>query len=149
MTAATLYRCPSCGTATETAVHPCGAFAGSTVPAVEVPGVDGYDDGSGSRWVTSNKNSGTGYTAGSGTGYTAGDVAETPRSGAPAPSFVTFSSSGTPSWTPLTITTYGCLVHDSTAWVGLSFHSFGGVQTVTAGTFNIVWNGSGIAAFTC
>src|SRR6266705_598304 len=44
--------------------------------------------------------------------------------------------------------TYGCLVYDDTATSpadeGLSFNYFGGTQSVTSGTFTIVWNASGI-----
>ncbi|MFN8631212.1 MAG: hypothetical protein U0838_13115 [Chloroflexota bacterium] len=48
---------------------------------------------------------------------------------------------------------YGCLVYDDTlASVvvdqGISFHYFGGAQSVTAGTFTVVWNASGILAIT-
>lgn len=45
---------------------------------------------------------------------------------------------------------YGCLVYDNTitagtvAKQGVSFHYFGGAQSVTAGTFTIVWNALGI-----
>jgi hypothetical protein len=43
---------------------------------------------------------------------------------------------------------YGTLVYNDTmaapADQGLSFHYFGGVQSVTAGRFTIVWNASGI-----
>jgi hypothetical protein len=48
---------------------------------------------------------------------------------------------------------YGCLVYDDTvsavvADQGLSFHSFGGSQGVTAGRFTVVWNASGIFTVT-
>jgi hypothetical protein len=48
---------------------------------------------------------------------------------------------------------YGCLVLDDTiatpvAKQGICYNYFGGVQSVTAGTFTIVWNGSGIMALT-
>lgn len=45
---------------------------------------------------------------------------------------------------------YGCLVYDDTiatgtvADQGISFHYFGGVQGVTAGTFTILWNVLGL-----
>lgn len=43
---------------------------------------------------------------------------------------------------------YGALVYDdtaaSTADQGLCFNYFGGANTVTSGTFTIVWNGSGL-----
>jgi hypothetical protein len=51
---------------------------------------------------------------------------------------------------------FGCLVYDDTitagtggiADQGISFNYFGGAQSVTAGTFTIVWNASGIAQIT-
>jgi hypothetical protein len=48
----------------------------------------------------------------------------------------------------------GCLVYDDTitagsvADQGVSFNFFGGAQSVTAGTFTVVWNANGIARFT-
>ncbi len=48
---------------------------------------------------------------------------------------------------------YGDLLYDSTVTVpvskqGAAFHSFGGVQTVTAGTFTIIWNVNGLMQIT-
>jgi hypothetical protein len=48
---------------------------------------------------------------------------------------------------------YGGLVYDDTlaspvADQGVSYHYFGGAQSVTAGTFTVVWHGSGILAIT-
>ncbi|MFI6304278.1 hypothetical protein ACIBCH_20600 [Amycolatopsis thailandensis] len=47
----------------------------------------------------------------------------------------------------------GCLVYDDSlttpvADQGISYHSFGGAQAVTAGTFTVVWNASGIFSLT-
>lgn len=49
--------------------------------------------------------------------------------------------------------TFGCLNYDDTlttpvADQGISYHYFGGTQSVTSGLFTIVWNASGILAFT-
>lgn len=49
--------------------------------------------------------------------------------------------------------TFGCQVYDDTlttpvADQGVSFHYFGGTQSVTSGTFTIQWNASGIMTFT-
>ncbi len=49
--------------------------------------------------------------------------------------------------------TYGCLVYDDTittpvADQGMCFNYFGGSQSVTSGTFTVVWNASGIFAIT-
>lgn len=48
---------------------------------------------------------------------------------------------------------YGCLVYDDTittpvADQGLSYHYFGGANSITDGTFTILWNASGILSFT-
>lgn len=47
---------------------------------------------------------------------------------------------------------YGCLVYDDTAATtadqGMCFNYFGGANSVTSGTFTIVWNASGIFAIT-
>lgn len=49
---------------------------------------------------------------------------------------------------------FGCLVYDNTitagtvAKQGTSYHYFGGSQSVTAGTFTIVWNGNGLQRVT-
>ncbi len=44
--------------------------------------------------------------------------------------------------------TFGCLNYDDTATSpadsGISFHYFGGTQSVTSGLFTIVWNASGL-----
>lgn len=65
------------------------------------------------------------------------DAANTPQSGASC----TLAS------------VFGCLVYDDTiatpvADQGVCFNYFGGSQSVTAGTFTIVWNASGIFAIT-
>jgi hypothetical protein len=51
------------------------------------------------------------------------------------------------------VNAYGCLIYDDTmttpvADQGMSFNYFGGANSVTSGTFTIVWNGSGIFALT-
>lgn len=51
---------------------------------------------------------------------------------------------------------FGCLVYDDTVTAGtggiadqgVSFNYFGGAQSVTAGSFTIVWNANGIVRFT-
>jgi hypothetical protein len=100
-----------------------------------------YYNGTASQWVVANEcgNSGT---------YAAGGTAVTPVSCLAATNVVTFTSSGSPQWTGATITAYGDLVYDTTASIGVCFNWFGGVQTVTAGTFTIVWSGSGICYVT-
>src|SRR4249920_3516668 len=52
------------------------------------------------------------------------------------------------------IATFGCLVYDFTitagtvAKQGLCFNYFGGTQSVTAGTFTIIWDATGVFKFT-
>jgi hypothetical protein len=48
---------------------------------------------------------------------------------------------------------YGCLIYDNTVTTpvdnqGISYHYFGGVNSVTDGTFTIVWHSSGIFTIT-
>lgn len=59
-------------------------------------------------------------------------------------SSICFTAANTPGGGTVTLTAfYGCLVYDSTITVpasqGLCFNYFGGSQTVTAGTFTILW----------
>ena len=96
----------------------------------------------GGQWVTANESTGTGYSAG-GTALVS-----------PAHSF----GSGTmqltganPSWAGATLSAvFGCLVYDSTTTTKYAFcwNYFGGTQSVTSGTFTVVWSGSGILQFT-
>lgn len=68
------------------------------------------------------------------------DAADTPQSGASC----TLAS------------VFGCLVYDETitagtggiAKQGITYHSFGGSQSVTAGTFTIVWHANGLFRIT-
>lgn len=66
----------------------------------------------------------------------------------------TFSAANTVSANSSTTLTnaYGCLVYDHTSTAvtdqGISFNYFGGANSVTAGTFTVVWNVSGILALT-
>ena len=63
---------------------------------------------------------------------------------------VTITSTG-PAWTGATLSNvYGCLVYDSTVTNKYAYcwNYFGGAQSVTSGTFTVVWSGSGIMSFT-
>lgn len=73
------------------------------------------------------------------------------RSGAAGSHVFTFDAADTPQGGASTTlaNVYGCLVYDDTittpvADQGVCYNYFGGVQSVTGGTFTIVWNGSGI-----
>lgn len=100
--------------------------------------------GAGSTWSTANEVSSANYTA--------GGTAVTPISWTQALGVVTFTSSGSPSWTNVTFSTYGALVYDVTNThytnLGIAWSSFGGQQMVTSGNFNVVWNASGIVTYT-
>lgn len=66
----------------------------------------------------------------------------------------TFDAADTANGSAATLSgAYGCLVYEDTlttpvADQGICFNYFGGANSVTAGTFSIVWNASGIFALT-
>lgn len=94
------------------------------------------------QWVTGNEITGTGYSAG---GTALGTLAHTFGSG------TSQLGAANASWTTATLSAvFGCLVYDSTltAKYAYCWNYFGGSQSVTAGTFTIVWSGSGILQFT-
>ena len=106
-------------------------------------------NGAASAWVTGNEvgNSGT-YAAGGAT--LAGKGWATDATAGPC-----FSATG-PTWTGATITAYGGLLYDSSitaagnfaANQGVCFNAFGGVQTVTAGSFTVSFPTAGSTANT-
>lgn len=108
-------------------------------------GSTGYNTGA---WVTGNEvaNSGT-YTAG-------GQALASKTYGLDTGSSSMIFKAANPSWTGATITAFGDLVYDNTisgvtvAKQGMCFHSFGGSQTVTGGTFTIQWATPGGAGST-
>lgn len=70
----------------------------------------------------------------------------------------TFDAADTSGAGTVTITNaYGCLVYDNTitagtggvAKQGVCYNAFGSAQSVTSGTFTIVWNASGLFTVTC
>lgn len=72
-----------------------------------------------------------------------------------ASNVLTFDAADTASANSTTTLTnaYGCLIHDTSLSTpvsdqGLTFNYFGGANSVTSGTFTIVWNASGIASLT-
>jgi len=98
------------------------------------------------QWVTSNEVSNGGWSA---AGLALASVTSTFSS-----NVYTFDAADTANGSAATLSgVQGCLVYDDTlttpvADQGVSYHSFGGAQSVTAGTFTIVWNASGIVALT-
>lgn len=113
----------------------------------------GYNSAT-SQWVTANE-----VTDSDGSSdWNAGGIAlgsktlTTPSSGV----FMFDAADTTHSNTVTLTNAYGCLVYDDTITVGtggiakqgVSFHYFGGAQSVTAGTFTIVWNANGLFRIT-
>lgn len=101
-------------------------------------------NGAASQWVTGNEVT-------SPSPWPAGGVSLTSVTWTQATNVDTFTAANTSSASGATLAgVYGTLVYDTTVSnEGLSFNYFGGTNTVTSGTFTIVWNASGIATFTC
>lgn len=98
-------------------------------------------------WVTANEQSNGGWSAG---GLALGTKAMANSSNVCA-----FSAANTANVSSATLANcYGALVYDATLSTpvskqGICFNYFGGANSVTAGTFTIVWNAGGIFAATC
>jgi hypothetical protein len=110
-----------------------------------VVGSTGYNTGT---WTTGNEVTG-------GANWPAGGVALASKAYAAGTGIVNFDAADTAGAGNVTIAAaFGCLVYDSTitagtvAKQGLSFNYFGGTQGVTAGTFTIVWDATGVFKFT-
>lgn len=103
----------------------------------------GYNTG---QWVTGNEVANGGWTA---KGLQLASV----TSGF-ASNVYTFDAADTANGSAATLSgVMGCLIHDDTlttpvADQGISYHYFGGAQSVTAGTLTIQWNAAGIMSFT-
>lgn len=106
-------------------------------------------------WTTGNEvtdSDGTSNWSAGGVALSGGAVT-TPSSGV-----VMFDATDTTHSSTVTISNaYGCLLYDdamtttasvSQADQGISFHSFGGAQSVTTGTFTIVWHANGLFRIT-
>lgn len=87
-------------------------------------------------------------------GWAAGGVALSSVTSAFSSNVYTFDAADTANGTAATLSAvFGCLVYDDSlttvvADQGVSYHYFGGSQSVTSGTFTIVWNASGIFSLT-
>lgn len=94
------------------------------------------------QWVVGNEKSNGGWAAG---GNSLASVTSAFSS-----NVYTFDAADTANGSAATLSAVtGCLVYDSTVSnLGLSFHYFGGSQSVTAGTLTVVWNASGIISIT-
>lgn len=107
-------------------------------------------NGTGGPWVVANEVTDA-------TNWVAGGRALASKTGANASNVFTFDAADLAGGGNVTITNaFGCLVYDDTitagtggvAKLGVCFNSFGSGQSVTAGTFTIVWNASGIFTVT-
>lgn len=97
----------------------------------------------------------TGNEVSDGTEWNAGGEPLTSVTSSFASNVYTFDAANTPSaGTSATLANvYGCLVYDDTittpvADQGVCYNYFGGTNSVTDGTFTIVWNASGIFSLT-
>lgn len=118
-------------------------FNNTTAPdKTAAVGSTGYNTG---QWVTANEVTGTGWSAG---GVAVGTTKTwTVDSGSSSLCYqVTAPTAGQTSTTGVTLAGFfGALVYDSTitagtvAAQGICFNYFGGTQTITAGTFTILW----------
>jgi hypothetical protein len=99
-------------------------------------------------WVTANEVTDV-------TNWVSGGRALAGKTFTPSAGVITFDATDLAGGGTVTITAaFGAFVYDdaitagTVADQGVCFNYFGGSQSVTAGTFTIVWNASGIAAFT-
>ena len=100
------------------------------------------------QWVT------TGNEVSDGAEWAVGGVALTSPTSVFATNVYTFDAANTASGTSATlIAVFGCLVYDDTittpvADQGICYNYFGGTNSVTDGTFTVIWNTRGIFSIT-
>ena len=108
----------------------------------------GYN-GAASQWVVANE---VIDSSGGGTDWPAGGLTLGTKSvDVSVADFVSIRAANAASGATADIAaTFGCLVYDDTLTnkPGMSYNYFGGTQSVTAGTFTIVWHANGIVRFT-
>jgi hypothetical protein len=98
------------------------------------------------QWVTGNETTATGWPA--------GGLALASVTSASATNVYTFDAADRAGGASDTVTnSYGCLVYDFTIATpvvkqGMCYNAFGGANSVTSGTFTVVWNALGIFTFT-
>lgn len=105
----------------------------------------GYNTGT---WTTGNEVTDTNWPAG-------GIALSSKTSGSVGTGIYGFDAADTTHASTVTLSNvHGCLVFDDTisggtvAKQGVSFHYFGGAQSVTSGTFTIVWHSDGLFRIT-
>ncbi len=82
----------------------------------------------------------------SGTGYTAGGATLANQAVSVAANTATFDADDV-DWTSATFSCYHCVIYDTTNTNSLIVSiDFGGVQSVTSGTFTIEWSANGIVS---
>jgi len=100
------------------------------------------------QWVT------TGNEVSDGAEWAVGGVALASVTSTFSTNVYTFDAANTASGSSATLlAVFGCLVYDDTiatpvADQGLCYNYFGGTNSVTDGTFTVIWNASGIFALT-
>jgi hypothetical protein len=105
-------------------------------------------NGSGGQWVTANQPASSGNWPQAGVALAAGSTVST------GSGFVMYDAADVaPGGTSTLAGVFGCLVYDDTittptADPGLCCNYFGGSQSVTGGTFSVIWNANGIFRFT-
>jgi hypothetical protein len=127
-------------------------FNDTTTPDKDAAvGLTGYAAAT-SAWVAANAVSDT---DGSSDWLAAGITLASKTITTPSTGVVMFDAADTTHSNTVTITNaYGCLVYDDSITAGtvvdqgISFHSFGGAQSVTTGTFTIVWHANGLFRIT-
>lgn len=106
-------------------------------------------NGAGSQWVTAGE---VIDTSGGGGDWPAGGVALASKTvGVGTADVVIVDAADTASGATADIlNAFGCLVYNDTLAnkVGMCYNYFGGANSVTAGTFTIVWNANGIVRYT-
>jgi hypothetical protein len=108
----------------------------------------GYNEGS-SQWVTANE---VIDTTGGGTDWPAAGVnVASPALTNPSSGVIMFDGTDTASGATADIANaFGCLVYDNTLSgdPGICFNYFGGANSVTNGTFTVIWHANGIFRIT-
>lgn len=129
-----------------TDTHNIALYGNTGTPDQTVASANAAYNVAASPWVTANETTATGWPA--------GGLALTGISSTFATNVYTFDAADRPGGASDTVTAaYGCLIYDFTittpvakqAWCWLAF---GGPNSVTAGTFTVVFNASGIMTLT-